>query len=368
VASLFVVPAGAAPSQSRGGCSKTASPGESVTALVASLAPGETGCLSGTFHEDVTIRFGGAPGAPVTLTSAPGTEAAIVGRLWIADSATDVVVSNLRLDGRNEDRHASPTINGDRVSFIGNDVSNGHTSICFIVGNTRGWGTAVDTLIQGNRIHNCGELPATNHHHGIYVESSRGLRVLDNHIFDNADRGIQFFPDAQDSLVQGNIIDANGQGILFSGSAGMVSNGNRVVGNVISNSVLRYNVESWYPEGNPVGEDNVASGNCVWNGRSGNVADEWGFRAEDNVVADPGFANRGAKDFRLDPSSACARLVPAAARTKTAVRQNTGPAAKPAQAKPSAEKRPVKPKPVKKGQSRLSDRVRRVVERVMAVD
>ena len=364
MAALFVVPAGAAPSQARGGCSKTANSGESVTALVATLAPGETGCLSGTFSEDVTIRRGGAPGAPITLTAAPGQVATIVGRFWVADSADDVVVSNLNLDGRNAELLPSPTINGDRVSFIANDVTNAHTpAICFIVGNSGRWGVAVDTLIQGNRIHNCGELPATNHDHGIYVESSRGLRILDNLIYDNADRGIQFYPDAQDSLVQGNIIDGNGQGILFSGNAGLASNGNLVVGNVISNSELRFNVESWYPDGNPIGQDNVARANCIWNGRRGNVADEWGFRAEDNVVADPEFANRAAKDFRLDPAGACARLVPAAARTETAVRQNSGPVAKPAQATPSAEKRTVKPGP-KKRHVRGRYRLRRVVARV----
>jgi parallel beta-helix repeat protein len=338
-ACLYVLPAGAAPTAPKGGCTRVAGEGESVTALVESLAPGETGCLAGTFHEDVTFRRGGAPGAPITLTAAPGREAAIVGRLWVADSANDVVVMNLRLDGRNPRLLPSPTINGDRVAFIGNDVTNGHSAaICFIVGNLRGWGVAVDTLIQGNRIHNCGELPATNHDHGIYVESSRGLRVLDNLIYDNADRGIQFYPDAQDSLVQGNVLDGNGQGILFSGDGGMASHRNRVVGNVISNSVGRYNVESWYPDGNPVGEGNVATGNCVWNGRRGNVSEEWGFRADGNVVADPLFANRDAKDFRLDPVSACARLVPTASRVETAVRANAGPA----QARPKAAKRPAK--------------------------
>ena len=332
IASLFAVPAGAAPSAARGGCSKTASGGESVEALVASLQPGETGCLAGTFREDVSIYRGGAPGAPITLTAAPGDEAVIVGRLWIADSANDVVVSNLKLDGRNPERLPSPTVNGDRVSFIGNEVTNGHTAICFIVGHSGRYGTAVDTLIEENRIHDCGLLPATNHEHGIYVESSRGLRILDNLIYDNADRGIQFYPDAQNSLVQGNVIDGNGQGILFSGNAGLVSNGNRVVGNVISNSVLRYNVESWYPEGNPIGEGNVAAGNCIWNGRRGNVSEEWGFRAEGNVVADPQFANRDAKDFRLDPAGACARLVQTADRAATSIRTNT--VSPPAAAKP----------------------------------
>jgi hypothetical protein len=103
----------------------------------------------------------------------------------------------------------------------------------------------------------------------------------------------------------------------------------------------------------------VARANCVWNGKRGNVADEWGFQAEDNVVADPQFANRAGKDFRLDPSGACARLVPAAARTETAVRLNAGPSSAPGQAKPAGA-RPAK----KKQRSRPRDRVRRLVGHV----
>ena len=71
-------------------------------------------------------------------------------------------------------------------------------------------------MIERNRIHNCGQLPPTNHHHGIYVEASDGARITDNWIYDNADRGIQLFPDAQGTYVARNVIDGNGQGVIFS--------------------------------------------------------------------------------------------------------------------------------------------------------
>jgi parallel beta-helix repeat protein len=176
-----------------------------------------------------------------------------------------------------------------------------------ITSGESGWGVARDTVLENNRIHDCGI--SDNHNHGIYIESSRAARIVGNLIYDNGDRGIQLYPDAQDTLVHGNVIDGNGSGVLFSGNAGLASSGNRVIGNVISNSRNRFNIESWYPEGNPIGRDNLATGNCVWNGERGEIADEWGFTAERNSVGDPLFVDRAGKDFRLQPTSRCAGVV-----------------------------------------------------------
>ncbi len=293
-------------------CHRTVAPSENVAAAIATLVPGATLCLApGLYVEDVTIRRGGAPGAPITVTSAPGGRATLRGRLYVADSANDVVVSNLDLDGRNDEDLPSPTVHGDRVTFAGNDVTNHHSHICFTIGDAGRRGTAVDVVIRDNRIHDCGKLPANNHEHGIYVVSSRNAQILGNVIYDNADRGIQLYPDAQGTLIQGNVIDGNGQGILFSGNAGLTSSGNRVVGNVVANSLLRYNVESWYPHGNPIGQDNLAESNCLWKGRRGNVAREWGFEAQNNLVANPQYVDRAGKDFRLRAGSPCQRILTA---------------------------------------------------------
>ena len=72
-------------------------------------------------------------------------------------------------------------------------------------------------VIEGNRIHDCGELPAANHDHGIYVGNAAGRSIRDNWIYDNADRGIQLYPDADRTAITGNVIDGNGQGVIFGG-------------------------------------------------------------------------------------------------------------------------------------------------------
>lgn len=286
-------------------------PFASVGHLVDALGPGQTGCLfEGTYIGDVNVARGGVPDAPLTLTSRPGGRATLRGRLWIADGATDVVVAGLNLDGRSPGGLPSPTVNGDRIVFRDNDVTNYHTGICFVLGSTSGWGTAEDVVLERNRIHDCGRIPATNHDHGIYVESARRARIVDNLIHDNADRGIQLYPDAQETVIAHNVIDGNGEGIIFSGQDGLASSGNHVTANVLANAVLRFNVESWWPVGNPVGTGNVVDRNCLWNGHRGDVGPETGFVTQANVVADPQFRDRAARDFALLGTSPCADMGP----------------------------------------------------------
>ena len=171
VGGLVAVPAPAA-AEDATACSKVAVPGDSVQRLVDSLAPGEVGCLrAGTYQEAVTVSNGGGPGDPLTLRSYPGEVATLIGRLVIQKTASHVTVEQLVLDGNNANRLPSPTVNGDHVTFRLNDVTNRHSAICFVIGasnvdNSVKWGRAQDTLIEGNRIHDCGVLPAANHDHG----------------------------------------------------------------------------------------------------------------------------------------------------------------------------------------------------------
>src|SRR5205823_1630488 len=91
-------------------------------------------------------------------------------------------------------------------------------------------------------------------------------QILHNVIFDNSDRGVQLYPDSQGATIKYNIIDSNGEGIIFSGDFGIASSNNDVENNVITNSNVRNNVESWYPGGNPVGHGNVLANNCIHGG------------------------------------------------------------------------------------------------------
>jgi nitrous oxidase accessory protein NosD len=172
-------------------------------------------------------------------------------------------------------------------------------------------------VISHNRIHDCGELPATNHDHGVYVEAADHTRITDNFIYDNADRGIQLYPDAQHTYVARNVIDGNGQGVIFGGGSeggGYRASGHNLVEhNVISNSRVRWNVESSWP--GRAGRGNMVRRNCVFatNGDRrfrprGGIGRPDGFRSRRNLVASPRFVDRGAGDLRLRRGSRCLRV------------------------------------------------------------
>jgi parallel beta-helix repeat protein len=288
-----------------------AAPFRTVQKLSDSLAAGQTGCVQpGTYAEDLRVAHGGSQGSPVTIQSAdPSQRATIVGRLYVTKTASDVVLQNLNLNGKNANNLPSPTVNATRITFRYDDVTNDHTGICFDLGNDD-YGVAYDTVIDHNRIHDCGVLPSTNMHHGIYVAVARNTKITNNVIYDNADRGIQLYPDAQGTTIANNVIDGNGEGIIFSSGelAGRTSSDNHVYRNVITNSQIRFNVEYYW--GGPVGSNNTVENNCVWNGKQGNVSDQVGFVATGTLTADPLYQDRAAKDFRLRAGSPCAGYGP----------------------------------------------------------
>jgi len=302
--------ASAAVTQSSARCTKTLAAGHGdLNGFVRHLRPGAVGCLRGTFHRSLAIRNGG-----FRLLSAPGSRATIDGMLYISHTAHDVVLARLVLRST-----VTPNvrINGSRITIRRSVITNGHTGICVSVGGGfERWGIAHSVALLHNRIHDCGRLPATNHDHGIYVEGATATVIAGNLIYDNADRGIQFYPNAQGSVVTNNVINGNGEGVSFgSESAGgeyrsaYASSGNLVARNIISNSRERYNVEAWW--GGPVGVANVARDNCLWGGAQGNVDGlAGGFLAIANRIAKPGFVNAARGDFRLRPGSRCAGMGP----------------------------------------------------------
>ena len=264
--------------------------------LVDSLRPGQTGCLRrGVYRAEEQIRIA-TPG--VTLTSYPGRRATLVGRLFITNEAPGATISRLKLNGRNDEGLPSPTVNGDDVTLRRNDITNYHSGICISVGSDDGFGRASHTLITRNEIHDCGSLPATNFDHGIYVAAADDTVIKGNLIRDNADRGVQLYPDAQGTLVVGNLIKGNGEGLIFGGDGESASSDNVVKRNVIINSRIRHNVEfSW---AGPIGTGNVLRGNCVGGG-----PEDHGMGG---IFAGPGFTARKNRLFRR--GSSCARRIP----------------------------------------------------------
>jgi parallel beta helix pectate lyase-like protein len=318
---VALLPAGAGAAQS---CDRYAAPGGSDSApgteaaplrsaqeLVDSLSPGQTGCLRAGDYDGVDIRRGGRVGAPITLRNYPGEKATVTGRFWVVRTAPYVVVEGLYLNGKNETDHPSPTINASDVTFRRNDVTNDHTAICFLIGSTGEWGRGDRAVIEDNRVHDCGVLPARGLNHGVYVEASTGSRVVGNWFYDNSDYAVHLYPDADATLVRGNVIDGNGRGITISGDGGEASDSNRIEGNVITNSKDRFNVEAWWPQGNPTPANNLVAGNCLKAGpvdweHNGGVETSRGFSVRDNTIAlDPGFGNRARHDLRLRQGSEC---------------------------------------------------------------
>lgn len=283
-----------------------AAPYATVERVVTTLAPGETGCVRGRVVGSSWIDT-----SNVTLTSEPGQRGHIVGQVVIGPATRNVTVRDLDLDASQITR-PSPIVLGDDALVAGNDITNGHAPmLCMIIGalNHDSGARAERTRVERNRIHDCGT--SDNHRHGIYVEHALDTRIVGNEILDNADRGIQLFPHAQGTIIEGNVIDGNGEGIIFSGRDGYASSNTTVRYNVISNAKLRAGVESWWPEGNPVGTNNVVERNCVWGGRDQIDDAGGGFVHRDNLTADPRFVNVAARDLRLQAGSPCAELLEA---------------------------------------------------------
>lgn len=287
-------------------------PFQSVQALIDALRPGQIGCLlGGTYYGDVRFSHGGRRRAPITLTRAPGASATIVGHIYIPTGSNDVRIDGLTLDGRNAENLPSPTVESSNDQFVRDVVTNYHTAICFGIGGA-GSAQARNTLIAHDRIHDCGVLPATNHEHGIYVASSVGARIIDNVIVDNADRGIQLYWNAQRTTIAGNIIDHNGEGVLISGDYGQVSSHNLIIGNLITDSLGRADVESYWPN-DAKGTGNLVIDNCVFGGLRAIDRSAGGFIARRNRHVDPGYVDPAVGNYALSKGSRCAGLLVRAA-------------------------------------------------------
>ncbi len=130
--------------------------------------------------------------------------------------------------------------------ILDNRITNHHARTCLLLGSNSDQGDSRDTLIRGNSFYDCGSPKNGQLDHAIYAAESRHAQIVDNLIVGSAAYGIHLYPNAQRSLVQGNLLYDNGGGVIIAGDSNYTSNRNVVTGNVIANSRRSPEVVAWF--------------------------------------------------------------------------------------------------------------------------
>lgn len=294
----------ASPAGSDSAAGTEAAPFRTLQKLTTSLEAGQTACLrAGSYGgEQVWVD---KPGA--TLKSYPGERATITAFLEVDSEATGAHVEDLRFDSANNGNDAGVKVQADNAVFAGNEVTKGGQGICLVAAS---YHAAQNVLIERNRIHDCGPSDS-KWDHDIYLVHSRGAIVRWNVLSgDTGGWGIHLYTDADNTVIEHNVIDGNKGGVIFAGDGGQTSDGNVVRYNAITFSGPRYNVESSW-SGGPSGQGNVADHNCLYTaGGSAGVGTQDGFSAHDNTTPDSSpYVDRGAGDYHFKATSPCLALV-----------------------------------------------------------
>jgi Right handed beta helix region len=298
----------AAPNGSRRGRGTRAHPYGSLGRLVRGLRRGQVGCLMAGRYRHRGVVAMRRPGT--TLRPLGRAHVTIDGALWVLARAKGARITGLTLTSHDRTYPIPVKITADDVSLVGNDITAAQNISCVLIGS--GDRAVSHTLVERNRIRRCGRTGKLAHL--IYVTHSRGAVIRNNLLVGN--RGgwaVHLYPDADGTLVEGNVIDSNQGGVIFAGDGGGdTSDGNVVRENVITNSAPRWNIEgSW--SGGPEGQGNVAQRNCLYSagaGRPSGIGFLSGFEQSDNVVAaGPVYVDRRTGDYGVRPGSNCGAVL-----------------------------------------------------------
>ena len=272
--------------------------------------------MTGSFSSSLSVSNAG-----FTLRSSDNQRATISGNVTLQDSADGVRLDGLDLTGGSG--FTLVAVHGDNDAFVNLDVDGTGVRNCLLLGDggeSSPGMAADDFLLSRSRVHDCGD---DAHEHSIYAEFTNRLHVVDSYLYGSGGYGIQFYPSAQNSLVEYTVVDGNARGsgwssnIVFSGEAPggeyNLPHGSRY--NVIRYSLItfplqHYNVESYYPSGSlpPVGNEVAFS--CLFGAPQGNFDGSNAYSQHDNRALDPLYVDRAAHDYRLQAGSPCAAWGP----------------------------------------------------------
>jgi hypothetical protein len=293
-------------------CSRTLVANDNLQNAIDSAAAGTTLCLpaGSIYNTSLNIENShGSSGSPITITSANrANPATINGRIVTKPGGDYFTFSYLKLEFTDVNLQGlpSPTIGSDHITLLHNDITTNHTTICINDITDSTWGTAHYTVIDSNRIHDCGQLPPANHDHGIY-DSGYYTTIINNYIYNNADRGIQL-RGAQGTLARYNTVDNNGEGVIF---GDLTAANDEVAYNIFSNSNVRFNAETYWGD-TPVGSGNTLHDNCFWTTVTGYYAsnqsissDMTGVAVSNVIFADPQYNNAANGNYTLKSNTGC---------------------------------------------------------------
>jgi hypothetical protein len=325
-----------------------ARPFRTIDHLLGSLSAGQTGCLfpGQTFDEEVQIGAyttssereiaavpHGEKGAPITITSVdPREPATIARRITLLDGANWITFDHLTLKSDvppHTEENPSPTINSEHTAWTNDDISGGDIDICIAPNGSSVWGQAVDTLIENDRVHDCGH-PVTDaellsqavdlweepllsglfrlngwHAQGIY-DQGQATTVRNSYFYDNSRNGI-LLRGGKGAVVEHNILDGNGEGVLF---GNLNDRDGLVAWNIItgSNSPCDeegHDCDDYGINAVEAGAGNVARNNDVFENADGNISAEAreALTLQGNVEVDPQYTNAARHNYTLLPTS-----------------------------------------------------------------
>ena len=285
-----------------------------VQALADRLQPGEVGCLRpGSYsakRDDVYVlrlRRGGRAGAPITIRGSGEGKVLLRGIVEIPHGADHFTLSHVAVEGTGEMNAVK--VYADDIRLDSDDITTaGRDGSCLILGSDSG-GVASRFVLRRSYLHDCGSHDNGNKDHAIYAARLRGARIEQNLIVNPAAYAIQLYPDARRVRFARNVIDGGDSvrgGIIFAGDDESASRDNLVERNIVA-YVATAGISSNFD--GPVGVRNIARSNCVFEARLRPVDTRIGAVARSTLVADPGFRNRGDRDYRLDSDSPCAGVI-----------------------------------------------------------
>lgn len=296
----------ASPTGSDGGAGTEAAPYLTLERLVESLRAGDVGCLRSGTYGGGSVYFDTPNGQ---LRSYPGELATITAFMEVRPDAVGAHIHHLRFDASHHSNNTGVKLQADHTVFSDNELTKGGQGVCLLAGS---YNPAQDIVIERNHIHDCGP-SSSKLEHQIYLNHTRGAIVRWNILNGNAGGwGVHLYTDADDSVIEHNIIDGNHGGVIFAGDGGETSDRNVVRNNAITYSSPRWNIEGSWSDDAP-GAGNGADHNCVYSDGEDaptGIGRQNGFGTDANtVVQGSPYVDRAAGNYSFAPDSPCAALV-----------------------------------------------------------